>query len=96
MAAAGWVGFFLWSWGMMFTIYVILQIVSLVTLRGLGRSLSLLPILPMAGVAAWTINAYRHGSNLWPILLILTSPLADLLLGILWFITRRKREASAG
>ena len=37
---------------------------------------ALVPLVPMASVALYTVSAYRAGSNLFPLVLIFTSPFA--------------------
>ena len=44
----------------------------------MALSLSKLPVLPMALAWLICIYSYSQGSNLWPLLVILTSPFAVL------------------
>ena len=59
-----------------FPIYVITQMVAIFRLRGGWRWASLVPVIPMIYVVAVTIKAFEQQSNLWPLLLIFSSPLA--------------------
>jgi hypothetical protein len=56
--------------------YFILQAVLLFWLRGGWRRAAAAPLVPMAAVLAYTVWAFAQGSNLFPIVLIFTSPLA--------------------
>ena len=60
--------------------YVFLQLYSLWRLRGLSRILSalLLFLILLAGI--FTIYLFQVQSNLWPIFLLFTVPVVDLLL----------------
>jgi hypothetical protein len=71
-----------------FTVYIVLQIVAVVRLRGVSRAVSLVPVLPMAFVMAVTIEEYRHHSNLWPIGMIFGSVVAALFLAALILVSR--------
>ena len=89
-----WILFFLTSWGIPFTIYLILQIGATLSLRGNKRKIALLPIPTMVLVAIATIIGYRQESNLWPIYMIFISPLAALFVGVVWLVswfTNKKR-----
>src|SRR5947209_1090571 len=57
-----------------FVVYLVMQAYAAMHLRGGWRWTSLLPLLPMALVLAMTVGAYRQGSNIWPVPLILASP----------------------
>ena len=59
-----------------FPIYVITQMVAIFRLRGGWRWASLVPVIPMIYVLAVTIKAFEQQSNLWPLLLLFSSPLA--------------------
>ena len=77
--------FLLAGWGLPFTVYFLAQIFV--------RGLSLLPIPVMAYVVYATVAAFRDHSNMWPILLIIASPVAAFFLAILFFLTRHWRDA---
>ena len=66
-------------------VYAIWQGLVLFRRRGWSLALSLLPALPMGLVLAATLQGYREGSNLWPLLLLLASPVAVLWL---WLVGR--------
>ena len=83
MEILGWLGFFLISWGLPFTVYLALQVYLLVTLKGKYRLLASIPVIPMSIVMSMTVSAYRQHSNLWPILLILVSPVGIIALSII-------------
>ena len=56
--------------------------------RGVWFVLGLVPLGVMAVVLALTVLAFIRGSNLWPILLIFTAPLATSYLLILRLVAR--------
>lgn len=60
--------------------YLVLQVVALRRFRGAWRVAALAPLVPMAVVLLYTVSAYRAGSNLFPLVLIFTSPVALLYL----------------
>ena len=86
-----WGTFFLGGWGTVFSAYVVIQVLALCTLRQRFLTASLLPLGAMVVVGLVTILAYRAQSNLWPILLVLTSPLALLAVAIIEIIGLRAR-----
>jgi hypothetical protein len=59
-----------------FPAYVIAQIAAIVFLRRGWRWASLVPVPPMIFVVAATVKAYSDQSNLWPLLLLFSSPVA--------------------
>ena len=71
-----WLRFWLWSWGLPFTLYVVAQVVALVRLRGAARIWVTLPVPFMAWVLYYTFDALAQKANLWPIVLIFTGPVA--------------------
>jgi hypothetical protein len=64
-------------------VYPILQIIALSGSKGYMRILALLPLAVMAIVFAVTIIGFVQESNLWPIFLIFTSPVAVIYLFVL-------------
>jgi phosphatidylserine synthase len=64
------------GWGPPFTGYVVLQATLLCVLRGKYRVFAGIPLPFMAWVAWYTFEAYQAESNLWPIVMIITSPFA--------------------
>jgi hypothetical protein len=64
-----------------------------IRLRGAWRGLSLLPLPAMAYVLYTTVAAFKEHSNMWPILLIIASPVAAFFLLLLFFLTRNWRGA---
>jgi hypothetical protein len=95
MEILGWIGFFLLSWGLPFTLYFVLQIYVVMKLNGRGRLLALIPAIPMLIVLIATIKAYREESNLWPCLLIVAGPIAVITLLSIWFSHRPKGATPA-
>ena len=75
-----------------FGIYLLAQVAAVVKLRGRVRLMSLIPALPMAGVAYVTIYAFRQESNLWWFLLMLASPAAALVIWVVWLAPARKNR----
>ena len=76
-------------------VYPPLQFNAVRKLRGTWRVFAGLPLLPMAFVLIVTIREFYHQSNLWPILLIFTAPIALLYLFVLTRVHRivmRRRD----
>lgn len=89
--------FFIGGWGLGFAIYVVLQLVTVVSIKRNWRVIAMLPVPIMIGVLLWTIYAYRSGSNLWPIVMIFASPLAILGVLVIWiamWIAQKRDGAS--
>ncbi len=93
MTSSELLSFLLAGWGLPFTVYILAQIFVPFRLRGAWRGLSLLPIPVMAYVAYATVVAFREHSNMWPILLIIASPVAACFLVLLFSLTRNWRDA---
>jgi hypothetical protein len=97
MSLSAWASFFLTGWGAPFTFYVLAQTAAIVFLRGRLRRWAAASIPVMALVLAVTIVALIQESNLWPIWLILASPIALVYLAavlIAGFFTRRRESQS--
>jgi hypothetical protein len=60
--------------------YPALQIMALRRLNGAWWYAAAAPLLAMVPIAAVTVIAFLQQSNLWPLLLILASPVASLYL----------------
>jgi len=71
-------------------IYPVLQASALRKMHGGWRALAALPLLPMAVVLSATVIGLVQGSNLWPLLLIFTAPVALIYLFILRFVHARR------
>ena len=69
--------------------YPKLQYSAVRQLRGAWLVLGLIPIAVMLVVGIVTVLALSEGSNLWPLLLIFTAPIATAYLLVLRFIERR-------
>ncbi len=80
-------------------VYLVLQVVLLRRYRGAWRLAVAVPAVPMTGVLIYTVYAYQAGSNLFPLVLIFTSPVALLyLLGLMvarHVVLRNQREKDA-
>lgn len=72
--------------------YLAAQVWVLIRYRGWWRLLAALPILPMAFVLDYTMDAYRLGGNLWPLVMMFSAPAALLWLGIVWVLMKMLRE----
>jgi hypothetical protein len=59
-----------------FPAYVIAQVVAIWRLRSGWRWASLVPVPPMIFVVAATIKFFIEQGNLWPLLLLFSSPVA--------------------
>lgn len=83
----------LWNWlrlpfspyELPFLVYLVVQIGAGYTLRGPRRVVALLPAPFMLALLVLTVVAIRQQSNLWWLPLSLASPVAALLVGIVWF-----------
>jgi hypothetical protein len=60
--------------------YPVLQFMALRKLEGGWRYAAAVPLLAMIPLVAVTFIAFQQQSNLWPLLLILASPVASLYL----------------
>jgi hypothetical protein len=77
--AGAWLGFFLGGWGTSFSGYLLLQGIALSTLKRSFWIAALTPLIGMLVVVGVTVQAFRQQSNMWPMLMILASPLALLI-----------------
>jgi hypothetical protein len=94
-----WSMFFLAGWGLPFTLYVVAQLIAVVRLRGQARIWAAIPIPFMVWVLYVTLDAFAQNSNLWPIVMIFTSPVAlayVLLVGIVVFFVRKRAKVDPG
>jgi hypothetical protein len=82
--------------GLPFTIYVVLQLIALVTVRGKYRVFVMAPALLGAAIVAWTILSYQRHANLWPLGLIYGGPLAAALVIAVWIsaIVAKRAESN--
>lgn len=80
MDIGSWMGFFAFGWGTTFAAYVILQVIALFVLKRPILYAAALPVPIMLWVAYVTFDAFLHQSNMWPMLMILASPVAILFL----------------
>jgi len=80
---AAWTRFFLGGWGTSFSAYVALQLVALLTLRRAFWVAALVPFAAMVAVAVLTVHAFLQQSNMWPMLMILASPFAAILVAMI-------------
>jgi hypothetical protein len=68
--------------------YLVAQVVALRRFQGGWWVAALVPLVPMAIALLYTVSAYRSGSNLFPLVLIFTSPIAFLYLVALMVLRR--------
>lgn len=72
--------------------YFVLQVYLVMRSRGRWKTLAKLPLLFMAPIVAYTIFAFAASSNLWPLLLLFSTPVAFAYLLVLslsrWLATR--------
>jgi hypothetical protein len=66
-----------------FVLYVVLQIVAVIKLRGVWRIASLILAAPMTLVLLATVVGLFLGSNLWPLLMLFAGPPALLCVVVL-------------
>jgi hypothetical protein len=69
--------------------YVVLQVVALVRSSGGSRLAAALPLFVMVPVFALTLVAVVQESNLWPILMLVASPVALVYVAVVAFLARR-------
>ncbi|HEX9445960.1 MAG TPA: hypothetical protein VGA73_17705 [Candidatus Binatia bacterium] len=67
-------------------VYPLLQFLAIRWMRGFWLFLALVPLAVMGCVLAVTVYAFYRDSNVWPIVLILTSPVVMLSIGLLLVI----------
>lgn len=75
-----------------FVAYPGMQYAAVRQLRGAWLILSLVPLGVMGFVLVFTLMALADGSNLWPLMLIFTAPVATGYLLLLRFAARRLRR----
>jgi len=63
--------------------YFVLQGWLLWSLSGGWRTAAAAPLLPMGAVLVYTVYAFLDGSNIFPLVLIFTAPIAFLYLAII-------------
>ncbi len=66
--------------------YPFLQFFAIQKTERWWRIFAALPLIPMVYVIIETIKLFNQDSNLWPIMLIFTAPIAVLYLGLLMII----------
>lgn len=69
-------------------LYPVMQLLLLWRMRGGWRMATALPLILMVPVLLYTVFAYLHGSNIFPLVLIFTSPLAALYLLVIMLLRR--------
>ncbi len=74
--------------------YFVAQILTLVRWRERWRFAAGLPLIVLAPVLLYTVYAYLQGSNIFPLVLIFTSPVLLMYLGVLWAIRRSRLRAA--
>jgi hypothetical protein len=74
-------------------LYVLLQVVVLYQVRGLWRWAAALPLVGMLPLFVLAAYEYSQQSELWPLMLVLSSPVAIVWLliiaGLFYWINRR-------
>ena len=85
--------FMLMTWSI--PLYFVGQVVALWRLRGGWRIAAAVPAVPMALLLAHAIYAFFAGSNIFPLLLIFTCPIALVYLLVLWAVWRFRRQPDA-
>ena len=73
--------------------YFVLQVWLAHAWRGGWRTAALVPLIFMAPAVLFSLFALSKGSNLWPITVVLLSPLAFTYLAIVW-VSRTIAEAT--
>ena len=75
--------------------YVLLQAALTSRTSGGWRKASLVPAVIIVPILAYTVLAFAAQSNLWPLLMLLTAPLACLYLVVLTVVLLLRRLAGA-
>jgi hypothetical protein len=79
-------------------LYVLVQVVVLRQVRGLWRWFAALPLVGMLPLFVLAAYEYSQQSELWPLMLILASPIAIVALftiaGLFYWINRRTGQPS--
>jgi len=75
-----------------FSAYVIAHMAAIIYLRRGWRWASLVPVLPMIFVVAATIKFFIKQGNLWPLLLLFSSPVALAHMLCVWAVHRLLRS----
>jgi hypothetical protein len=79
-------------------LYVLLQVVVLRQMRGLWRWVAAMPLIGMLPLFVLAAYEYSQQSNLWPLMLILASPIAIVWLliiaGLFYWFNRRTGQLS--
>jgi hypothetical protein len=75
--------------------YVVLQVVALMRSSGGSRVAAALPLFVMVPVFALTVVALVQESNLWPILMLMASPVALVYVAVVALLARRSRTPIA-
>jgi hypothetical protein len=92
-----WGLFFLIGWGLPLSVYVVLQIGALLSVRGPWRIAVATPVPLMALVCGHMAWAYAEESNLWPMMMLMIAPGAALAVALMWLTalmsSRRARNA---
>jgi hypothetical protein len=76
-------------WWLVVLAYLALQVIALARLSGGARAAAAAPLVVMIPVAVITAIGLAQASNLWPLLLLLASPLALAYLGVVFFFARK-------
>ncbi|HRH82385.1 MAG TPA: hypothetical protein PLW81_15195 [Thiobacillaceae bacterium] len=92
MSWIDWIRFFLAGWGLPFTTYVVIQILAVWFVRGRAKIMVAMPVPVMVLVLSFTIAAYQNSSNLWPLLVIFSSPVAILYIAVTWFLQAKRHK----
>ena len=66
--------------------YFVAQPVALLRWRGAWRTAALAPLLLSVPALAFSLFALSHGSNLWPLALIVAAGIGTLYLAALWLL----------
>jgi hypothetical protein len=82
-------------WWLVVLAYLALPVIALARLSGGARAAAAAPLVVMIPVAVITAIGLAQASNLWPLLLLLASPLALAYLGVV-FLFARKPSSPAG
>jgi hypothetical protein len=75
--------------------YVVLQVIVLRRASGSGRVAAALPLLVMVPVLVLTVVNLALGKNLWPIFLLLASPLALLYVVVVALLQSAPKQGSS-
>jgi hypothetical protein len=90
------VRFFVAGFGLLFTTYLIVQLLAIFLIDDRARRAIWVPLPIMAIVLSASLVAFSKGSNMWPLWLIVASPIATIYVAAVWirYVVKKRGRAS--